>query len=274
MSRKKGFTLVELLVVIAIIALLMSILMPALSRVKKQARSAACKMNLHQWSLIWSLYCDDNDRKFPYFSGGSWPRGLWIVALRPQWDTKSDILRCPMAAKRLSDGSDYGGPFNSYAMGRTGSIVIEGSCSYGANCWISDNRPTDGNKLQGRPFAWSWKTPDVRSPDRVPIFGDAMWRGGGPFSGESGTDRLPNRGNPPGENGDWTGYNAEMKHFCIDRHNGRVNHLFMDWSVRSVGIKELWRLKWHKEFSTNGPWTARPGYTPAWPAWMKKFKEY
>ena len=61
MCRRKGFTLIELLVVIAIIALLLSILMPALSRVKKQARGVACQANLHQWSLIYKLYCDDND---------------------------------------------------------------------------------------------------------------------------------------------------------------------------------------------------------------------
>lgn len=277
MARKKAFTLVELLVVISIIALLMSILMPALSRAKKQARATACKMNLHQWSLIWSLYCEDNDRKFSYFSGPGWPRGLWILALRSQWNTQSDLLRCPMATKNLSDGSVYGGPFNSYEMGETGGVVIEGSCSYGANCWISDKRPTDSDKLQGRPFAWAWKTPDVKNADAIPVLGDAMWRGGGPFSGELGTDRKPDRGDPPEYNGEWDPnlrFKAEMKHFCIDRHNGNVNHLFMDWSVRSVGLKELWRLKWHRQFNTNGPWTPRPAYTPDWPPWMKNFKEY
>ena len=46
MHRKKGFTLVELLVVITIIALLMSVLMPALARVRKQAKAVLCQANL------------------------------------------------------------------------------------------------------------------------------------------------------------------------------------------------------------------------------------
>src|SRR4030042_972737 len=68
--RKKGFTLIELLVVIAIIALLMGILMPALQRVKILAKAVVCQSNLHQWSLIWSLYTNDHDGYFQEYMPG------------------------------------------------------------------------------------------------------------------------------------------------------------------------------------------------------------
>jgi len=63
MRKQKGFTLIELLVVIAIIAILLAILMPALSRVKEQGKRAACLSNLKQLQLSWSMYADENDDK-------------------------------------------------------------------------------------------------------------------------------------------------------------------------------------------------------------------
>lgn len=64
-GRKKGFTLVELLVVISIIALLMSVLMPALSRAREQARAMKCASSLKQMGLGWQMYADENDGYFP-----------------------------------------------------------------------------------------------------------------------------------------------------------------------------------------------------------------
>ena len=61
MRKHRGFTLIELLVVIAIIALLMSILMPTLARVRKQARAVTCQASLHQWTLIWSMFTSDRN---------------------------------------------------------------------------------------------------------------------------------------------------------------------------------------------------------------------
>jgi prepilin-type N-terminal cleavage/methylation domain-containing protein/prepilin-type processing-associated H-X9-DG protein len=58
-----GFTLVELLVVIAIIALLMALLLPALERAREQGQRVVCLSNLHQLTLAWLLYADDNEDK-------------------------------------------------------------------------------------------------------------------------------------------------------------------------------------------------------------------
>ncbi len=64
MRKQHGFTLIELLVVIAIIALLMAILMPALSRVKKQVKAVVCQTQLKQLGLALEMYADDNDGHF------------------------------------------------------------------------------------------------------------------------------------------------------------------------------------------------------------------
>ena len=86
MKRRKAFTLVELLVVIAVIALLMGILMPALSKVKKVAKATTCRTNVRQWGLIFKLYGEDHDAKLPQsVAGGNLnaQEAYWIVGTLP-----------------------------------------------------------------------------------------------------------------------------------------------------------------------------------------------
>jgi hypothetical protein len=50
---------------------------------------------------------------------------------------------------------------------------------------------------------------------------------------------------------------------------------FLDWSVRNVGLKELWTFRWHKTYRTAGSWTTAGGVMPTdWPEWMRRFKDY
>jgi len=63
MNKLRAFTLIELLVVIAIIALLMSILMPALRNAKEQGKRVVCLSNLKHLTLAWIMYADNNDNK-------------------------------------------------------------------------------------------------------------------------------------------------------------------------------------------------------------------
>ncbi len=56
----------------------------------------------------------------------------------------------------------------------------------------------------------------------------------------------------------------------INRHNGFINGVFLDVSVRPIGRKELWELHWHRQWATDRV-AAR---TPVWPEWMRHFQDY
>jgi prepilin-type N-terminal cleavage/methylation domain-containing protein len=90
-----GFTLVELLVVISIIALLVSILLPALGRAREQARSVMCSSNLRQIGLVWAYYVEDNEQEL-YIDpqGYGYPRTWWGPVI-DYHNGLADVLACP-----------------------------------------------------------------------------------------------------------------------------------------------------------------------------------
>ncbi len=272
MHKTNRFTTIEFTVIIGVIVFVTILVFSVRffivgqNRAKIPANDAECQSNLKQWGLVFSMYTEDNNGYFPTGHGVHDARAQWIIGVLPYIEAQTNLLCCPKAKKRRPDGYEWGGSFNTYYMTIFGKEVPK-EASYGANSWIY-NPPPDVDVLQGRPTEWNWRTPNVEGAAQIPLFADSMWRGGGPY---------PNgvRGEPPPQDSKWVRYDREMMHFCINRHNEAVNQLFMDYSVRKVGLKELWTLKWHRQFDINGPWTKAGGVKPEdWPGWMNTFKDY
>jgi len=267
MSRK-AFTLIELLVVIAIIALLMGILMPSLRKARKQARMVACRSNLKHWGLIFSMYADDNDGKY-YRAWTNTVEGVeWIGCTRPYYKNPK-INFCPEATKVVGENTSGTKPIaRNEAWGRfpetdtrTGYPGMAGS--YGINCWVGNPaEATNLGGLIGDPSMY-WVRPTDKGAGRAPLFSDSMWLGGMP---------MENDAPPTADNG--SGGTGMMQRYCIDRHSGYINAVFVDYSVGKVGLKELWTLKWNTRFNTGGPWTEAGHVQPEnWPEWMRGFKD-
>lgn len=91
MARKNAFTLIELLVVIAIIALLLSVLVPSLNKVKRQARKMLCMSNHKQIGLGLLAYAVNNDEKFPDHPGQA-GNGAPYYYVRDRNNLAKDIL--------------------------------------------------------------------------------------------------------------------------------------------------------------------------------------
>jgi prepilin-type N-terminal cleavage/methylation domain-containing protein len=248
MQTRRAFTLIELLVVIPILVLLMAILLPTLRRARSQAKIVACQSNVRQWALILHQYTSENNGKLD-----THPSGASLVGNAYRKEPE-ELTHCPVVDKYNKPVMNEYGWYGRYFYG-----------NYTCNAWISDvPRVLDGVANPWYSFHWR-SVYATKSPGTVPVLLDSTssW-----IQAPRATDK------PPADEGN-TGATGGMAAFCTPRHDGIVNSLFMDWSVRKVGLKELWTLKWHRQFDTRGPWTTAGGVQPEnWPEWMRRLKDY
>jgi prepilin-type N-terminal cleavage/methylation domain-containing protein/prepilin-type processing-associated H-X9-DG protein len=200
-----GFTLVELLVVIGIIALLISILLPSLSKAREQARSVQCLSNLRQIGMATMMYTNDNRGLLPAGAEGP-PQKVWDWiywdptsspyndpsqgALAPYLSIKTSdsnaagAFRCP-SDDAINHQSNYGGrPPYKY--------------SYSMNCYICDNSRAYSN--YGNGVNSNFKLSLVKNPTQKIIYidesaqtiNDGLWVPG-ESTGASYVDQLADR---------------------------------------------------------------------------------
>ncbi len=238
MKRTKGFTLIELLVVIAIIALLLAIVMPALSLAKEKAKNLSCRANVRSLSLALRLYSEQtNGKLFGYHSG------LYINQLTEHIGELDKVRYCP--STKVDDSINYTAWGSSQSSWTWNNGVTEPEHgSFGLNGWLYSQTPSgivSKNMFEARGYS---NTLNTKNSAAVPVFFDAIWVDAWPQD----TDTVPVNFNlDRGSGGADPAFN-HIHRLLIRRHKGTSNVSFLDGHVESVELEQLWSLKWHREF--------------------------
>ncbi len=269
--KKKAFTLIELLVVITIIALLVSILMPALSKAKKQAKDIVCRSNLSQLSKAIALYsAENNDKLFSFdYSRDHWFRRIaYIFGDKKYRDDPSidemdgimKVAQCPSTkVVELPDGDQELTESNkwdemwavnaeAYAGGATTQGTMYGS--YSINCWLLPDPKDYYTVFSGTNYGANkakYYSVLSKAKSNVPAFFDCFRFDAWPEDDSS----VPNAEQTL--NGQYSragGTDYSMHRVCVDRHDKAINIGFVDGHVEKVPLEDLWQFKWNRKFQT------------------------
>ena len=175
----KKFTLIELLVVIAILGILVSILLPSLTKARDSSKNAVCFSNVDQWGKAVTTLATQSNGKWIKPINDAW--GLYLM----NWTDAEELVKWGVAPDRNRDTSDsrprlntvlqcpvlLGNPDDGYVKGipRTGRAV-----DWNANTYNIDNYMILSGLVNNRFTSGENNSPIHMSDDRAPIFADAV----------------------------------------------------------------------------------------------------